>query len=96
MKIKVLGTGCPNCEKVHETVLKAVEKLERDDISVEYVKDNAEIVKYVMMTPAIVIDEVVMHEGKPLPAAADVIDMIDNSEEPPLGSCGCGSCGCGE
>ena len=69
MKIKVLGTGCAKCKKLYAEAEKAVaasglaaqlEKVERID----------DIVAYgVMMTPALVIDEVVKAAGKPVAAA---------------------------
>lgn len=99
MIIKVLGPGCHNCQIVHENVLKAVEELERTDITVEYVKDTAEISKYVMATPGVVIDEVVVHEGKPLPTVDIIKEMIideeyDFGDDESSGGCGCGGCGC--
>lgn len=99
MIIKVLGPGCRNCQIVHENVLKAVEELERTDITVEYVKDTAEISKYVMATPGVVIDEVVVHEGKPLPTVDIIKEMIideeyDFGDGESSGGCGCGGCGC--
>ncbi|MGA1863163.1 thioredoxin family protein [Deferribacter thermophilus] len=66
MNVKVLGTGCRNCELLYQTTLKALEELQID-ATVEYVKDINEISKYVMFTPGLVVDEKVVHEGKPLP-----------------------------
>ncbi|MEF3253997.1 MAG: thioredoxin family protein [Deferribacterales bacterium] len=76
MNIKVLGTGCRNCELVYRSVLQAVEELGRTDITIEYVKDISQISKYVMMTPGIAIDEVVVHVGKPLPNVEQIKKMI--------------------
>jgi small redox-active disulfide protein 2 len=67
MRIKVLGPGCRNCKTMHDMVLAAVEELQLTDATVEYVKDMSEISKYIMVTPGLVIDETVVHEGKPLP-----------------------------
>ncbi|MGE4498170.1 MAG: thioredoxin family protein, partial [Deferribacterales bacterium] len=84
---------------VYDNVLKAAQELERDDITVEYVKDTAEISKYVMATPGVVIDEVVVHEGKPLPTVEIIKEMIideeyDFGDGESSGGCGCGGCGC--
>lgn len=76
MNIKVLGTGCRNCEIVYKGVCEAVEQLGLTDATIEYVKDVKEITKYVMATPGIVIDEVVVHEGKPLPNVEQIKKMI--------------------
>lgn len=76
MKIKVLGPGCRNCKTVHEMALAAVEELQLTEATVEYIKDMGEISKYIMTTPGLVVDEVVVHEGKPLPNYEQVKGMI--------------------
>ena len=55
MEIKVLGPGCPNCKDLERRVKKALEelKLKADVIKVT---DYAEIGKYIMMTPGLVIN----------------------------------------
>jgi len=66
MEIKVLGPGCPNCQELEKRVKKALEglKLQADVVKVT---DYAEIGKYIMTTPGIVINGKVKHSGKPLP-----------------------------
>lgn len=76
MRIKVLGPGCRNCKTMHDMVLAAVTELELTDATVEYVKDMGEISSYIMTTPGLVVDEVVMHEGKPLPTYDKVKELI--------------------
>lgn len=66
MEIKVLGPGCPNCQELEKRVKKALEEL-KVEATVTKVTDYAEIAKYIMSTPGVVIDEKVKHEGKPLP-----------------------------
>lgn len=66
MVIKVLGPGCPNCQELERRVKQAVEEL-KVDAKVVKVTDYAEIGKYIMATPGVVIDEKLKHEGKPLP-----------------------------
>jgi len=80
MKIKVLGPGCKNCETLHKSTLAAVEELGISDAYVEYVKDISEISKYVMATPGLVIDEVVVHEGKPLPTIGKIKEILQNAK----------------
>ncbi|MBZ4642944.1 MAG: hypothetical protein PWQ25_2191 [Deferribacteres bacterium] len=77
MRIKVLGTGCRNCEILYNTTLAAVEQLGLEDASVEYVKEMSEITKYVMFTPGLVVDDVVVHEGKPLPNIEQVKEILN-------------------
>ena len=75
IKIKVLGPGCPNCKKLLETTQTAVKEMGAD-AEVEYVTDMATIQKYIMMTPGIVINEKVAHQGKPLPNLDKVKALI--------------------
>ncbi len=63
-QIRILGTGCPKCKKLFETVQKAVAEsgLEADVAKVE---DINEIMNYgVMMTPALVVDGEVKVTGR--------------------------------
>lgn len=76
MKIKVLGPGCRNCKVVHDMVQAAVEELELTGAEVEYVKDMGTISSYIMATPGIVVDEKVVHEGKPLPTYDKVKELL--------------------
>ena len=76
MRIKVLGPGCRNCKNVHEMTLAAIEELQLTEATVEYVQDMDEISKYIMATPGLVVDDVVMHEGKPLPSYEQVKTLL--------------------
>ena len=71
MEIKVLGPGCPNCQELEKRVKKALEEL-KVEASVVKVADIAEISKYIMMTPGLVINEKVKHSGKPLPRVEQI------------------------
>jgi len=66
MKIKILGTGCPNCKVLERNTKEAVENLKLK-AEIEKVTDISKIMKYgVMSTPALVIDEKVVSYGKVL------------------------------
>jgi small redox-active disulfide protein 2 len=75
MKIKVLGAGCANCRHLLETARQAVKDL-NVDATIDYVTDMREIVKYVMSTPGLMIDDKVVHKGMPLPNLDKVKSMI--------------------
>lgn len=90
MQIKVLGPGCKNCEVLYNTTKAAVEQLGIEDATIEYIKDISEITKYIMATPGLVIDEVVVHEGKPLPTVDVLKEIIQEFTE--QGGCSCGGC----
>jgi small redox-active disulfide protein 2 len=75
MVLKILGSGCKNCEKLYENTKEALVKLSLD---AEIVKetDMMQIAKYgVMRTPALVIDEKVAVSGR-VPTAAEIIKLI--------------------
>lgn len=66
MVIKILGTGCPKCKQLEENAKKAVE-LAGVNATIEKVTQLNKIMDYgVMMTPALVVDEVVKSTGKVL------------------------------
>jgi len=66
MKIKVLGSGCPNCKVLEANTKKAVEEL-KIKASIEKVTDIAKIMEYgIMSTPALVVNEKVVSYGKVL------------------------------
>jgi small redox-active disulfide protein 2 len=61
--IKVLGTGCAKC-KITITLIKQVAEHIGVQIKLEKVEDLPQIMAYgVMSTPAVVIDEQVVHKG---------------------------------
>jgi len=61
--IKVLGSGCRNCE-ITASVIAAAAKQARVEIELEKVTDIAEIMAYgVMSTPGVVVDGRVVHSG---------------------------------
>ncbi len=78
MEIKVLGTGCPKCNKL-EKLVKEVLADTGTDATVEKVTDINAIAKAgVMMTPALMIDGDIKLTGK-LPSKPDLEKMITGS-----------------
>ena len=64
MNIKVLGTGCPTCKQLHESVLKAVAELKLE-INVEYINDiQAMLDLGVMSSPVLVVNDVPVAVGQ--------------------------------
>ena len=77
MKIEILGTGCPKCQK-----LAANAKAAADKLGVEYelckVTEINEIMKRgVMLTPALAIDGKVEASGK-VADEAEITTMLTN------------------
>jgi len=62
-QIKVLGSGCRNCEITANAIAQAA-KDAGVEVKVEKVTDIAEIMAYgVMSTPGVVVDGKVVHAG---------------------------------
>ncbi len=93
MVIKILGSGCANCEKLEKVAREAAESLGLD---AEFVKvsDFAEIMAFgVMTTPALVVDDEVKVAGR-VPSVDDVAKLLSSGSSAP-GTVGKGGCGCG-
>ena len=74
-KIKILGTGCAKCNKLEEESRKAAKEM-NIKFTVEKVSDINKIMDYgVMMTPALVVNEVVKVSGK-IPSVEDLKKLI--------------------
>jgi small redox-active disulfide protein 2 len=75
MKLKVLGTGCANCQRLHRNVEAAIADAGLA-ATVEKVEGMAEIMAYgVMRTPALVIDEQVILSGR-VPSPAELVRLL--------------------
>lgn len=80
MEIKVLGPGCPNCQELERRVREALKEL-NVEAAVTKVADLAEIGKYIMLTPGLVINEMVKHSGKPLPRVEQIKRWIEEENK---------------
>ncbi|MFC1554314.1 thioredoxin family protein [candidate division KSB1 bacterium] len=66
MKVEILGTGCPSCQKLYELTQEAVKELEID-VEIEKVEDLDRITDYgVILTPGFVVDGKVRSSGNVL------------------------------
>lgn len=74
-QLKILGTGCPKCNKLEEMTKKAADEL-GIDYNIEKVQDINKIMSYgVMMTPALVVDGEVKVKGK-VPMVNELKDLL--------------------
>jgi small redox-active disulfide protein 2 len=75
MKLKVLGTGCANCQRLHQNVEVAIATAGLD-ATVEKIEAITDIMAYgVMRTPALVIDEQVVLSGR-VPSPAELVTLL--------------------
>lgn len=65
LDIKVLGPGCPNCERLESETRSALDDAGIINYALTKVSDYAEIAAYsVMNTPALIINEEILSTGK--------------------------------
>lgn len=76
LTIKVLGSGCPNCQKVEANAREALASLQpAAEYQLEHVKDPIGISEYVLKTPGLVINEKVVSEGR-IPATPEIMTWL--------------------
>ncbi|HJW02610.1 MAG TPA: thioredoxin family protein [Azospira sp.] len=64
MLIKILGSGCPKCNRLEQLTREAVAEL-GIEASFEHVREMDKIMAYpIMTTPALVVDEAVKVSGR--------------------------------
>lgn len=78
MEIKILGTGCANCQKLEKMTKEVVREL-GIEATVDKVTDLKEIARAgVLMTPGLVIDGEVKASGK-VPSKAEITQIITSA-----------------
>ena len=80
LSIKVLGPGCPNCQRVEQHAVAALEALAEEypalEATVQHVSELEEITKYnVMLTPGLVVNERLVCAGR-IPAVDEVVGWL--------------------
>ena len=80
LTIKVLGPGCPNCQKVADNARQAVAMLGAE-AEIEKVTDRAEFQKYnLLATPGLVINEKLVSAGR-IPSDTEVMTWVADALE---------------
>jgi len=80
IEIKVLGSGCENCQKVEALARQAVAEL-GVEARVEHITDYIEIHKYpILATPGLVINEKLVCAGR-IPTLAEVTNWMTTAME---------------
>ena len=79
MIVKILGGGCPRCERLEKVAREAAGALGTEAEFVK-VKNLNEIMKYdIMETPALVIDEEVKSFGR-IPAKEEIMGWMQTAK----------------
>ncbi len=93
MNIKVLGSGCPSCKSLYESVKNVVG--DNKDIKVEYITDITALLEAgIMSSPALLIEDKLVCSGR-VPSEDEIKEYIDGNkveEKAPTGGCSCGGC----
>ncbi|MFO8036623.1 MAG: thioredoxin family protein [Anaerolineales bacterium] len=75
LSVKILGPGCPNCKRVEQLTLKALQELDLE-AEVQKVTDPSEIVEMgVMSTPGLAINGQVVCKGR-IPSLEEVTGFL--------------------
>jgi small redox-active disulfide protein 2 len=92
MNVKILGPGCPNCQKLEANTKQALEELKLE-AKVEKISEIQDIMSYgIMSTPALVVDDAVLVAGM-VPDVKQIKEALENhkaSKDKPAGTCSCG------
>jgi len=78
LSVKILGPGCPNCKRVEELTLKALQELDLE-AEVQKVTDPSEIVEMgVMSTPGLVINDEVVCKSR-IPTLEEITGYLKDA-----------------
>ncbi|MBN2500785.1 MAG: TM0996/MTH895 family glutaredoxin-like protein [Anaerolineales bacterium] len=78
LKIKILGSGCPNCKRLEQETKKAAENL-AIEAEFEKVTDYGDIMAYdILSTPGLVINEKVVSSGK-IPSQSELTTLLTSA-----------------
>ncbi len=75
-RIRVMGSGCPSCRKLHRRVLNTAASLGLEG-NVDYVTDMEEIIKLgVISTPVFAVDDTVISAGR-IPSEPEIKETLN-------------------
>lgn len=83
VSIKVLGPGCPNCERLEMHAIEAAARWGRDhpegEVNIEKITDTARFLDYgLMATPGLVINEKLVSSGR-IPAPSHILTWLEQA-----------------
>jgi small redox-active disulfide protein 2 len=85
MIIKILGPGCANCKRLMAQTQEALKALGGDweNAELKKVENYEQIASYgILSTPGLVLDEVVLVNGR-VPSAKEIAELLKAAKEAP-------------
>jgi len=79
-EIEVIGPGCPFCRKLYQRTQEVVTE-KGIDAEVRHVTDLKRAMKYVPMTPVLLVDGKVVHRGKRIPKKERIVELLNQGIE---------------
>jgi len=91
--VKVLGTGCPTCQKLFNDVTEVITELNMD-VDFEKIEDLQKIMEYgIISVPALIVNEEIKFAGKS-PNKEELIKYLtEDNEHDKVQTCSC-DCHC--
>jgi small redox-active disulfide protein 2 len=75
LTIKILGSGCPNCQRLASLAQRAVADM-NIEANIEKVTDYAKIAEYhVLSTPGLVVNDTLVSAGR-IPSEAEITTFL--------------------
>jgi small redox-active disulfide protein 2 len=78
--VKVLGTGCSNCERLEQIVQKTIDQMAINAEVLKITDFNDILAHGVMNTPGLIIDDQVVSSGR-IPSESEIITWLVNALE---------------
>lgn len=83
LTIKILGPGCPNCHRVEQNAVEALQTLSEEepglDATLQHVTDFNEMMAYdILATPGLVVNEEVVCTGR-VPKVGEVVNWLQEA-----------------
>ncbi len=79
LSVKVLGTGCPNCQRLEAHAREALAQLNPEGgYEVVKITDPMEIGAHVLRTPGLMIGDQVVSQGR-IPPVAEIVTWLANA-----------------
>jgi small redox-active disulfide protein 2 len=75
LNVKVLGPGCPNCQRLHQATVEALDMLGAE-ATIQHITDHSQFKKYrLLFTPGLVVNEKLVSAGR-IPSPSEIMTFL--------------------